>query len=383
MLHTIKLSRLCAGMVAALSATMAHAEWVFNLQTPQTEIARQIYDLHTQMLVVCVVIFVAVFGVMFYSVFKHRKSVGHKAANFHESAAVEVAWTVIPFLILFVMAIPATRTILAQKDTRGADMTIKVTGYQWKWGYDYVDDGIGFFSNLATPRDQIENRADKGKYYLLEVDHPLVVPVGKKIHIIGTAADVIHSWWVPEFGVKQDVIPGMIRHTWFKAEKPGMYRGVCAELCGKEHGFMPIVVEVKSEADYAIWLAAEKKREGVGDDGKSAVVQDDPKKVWDMAGLKARGHDVFMTNCSGCHGPEGKGNPGVAPALDGSKIVNTDKAAHIKLVLTGRKGLIGQMPSWNQLSDTEIAAVITYERNSWGNHTGEVVQPSDVKAARQ
>jgi len=362
-----------AGLALAAAvpgAAFAAREW--NLQTPVTPIARQMYDLHTFIFWICVVIFVAVFGVMFYSIFKHRRSVGHEAHPFHENTTVEIIWTVIPFLILLFMAFPATKTILAMKDTTAPDMTIKVTGYQWKWNYDYLQEGFGFYSNLATPLAQIENRAPKGEHYLLEVDNPLVVPVDTKVRLLITASDVLHAWWVPAFGVKQDAIPGFVRDTWFKAETIGVYRGQCAELCGKEHGFMPIVVEVKSKEDYAKWAGEQKK--------KVAVAADDPNKVWDVKDLVAAGEKVFAANCAACHQASGKGVAGAFPALDGSKIVNGPKAAQVALVLNGKPGTA--MTPWKQLSDVDLAAVITYTRNSWGNKTGEALQPSDIKAAR-
>src|SRR6266496_3250846 len=371
-----RLLRAMAAMALALPGpAFAAREW--NLQTPVTPVARQMYDLHAFIFWVCVVIFVAVFGVMFYSIFRHRKSVGHEAHQFHENTTVEVVWTVIPFLILLFVAFPATKTVLAMKDTSAPRLTVKVTGYQWKWSYDYLQDGVSFYSNLATPIAQIENQAPKGEHYLLEVDNPLVVPVDTKVRLLITAGDVLHSWWVPAFGVKQDAIPGFVRDTWFKAETPGTYRGQCAELCGKEHGFMPIVVEVKTRDDYAQWMDGQKK--------KMAAAGDDPNKVWDMKDLVARGEKVYAANCAACHQPTGKGAPPAFPALDGSKVVNGPMAVQIKTVLNGveRDGKPTAMVSWKQLSDTDIASVITYTRNSWANKTGEAVQPSEIKAARQ
>jgi len=344
-----------------------------DLHPPASKMAADIITLHNGMLIVCLVIFIAVFGVMFYSIFKHRKSVGHKAVQFHENTTVEIIWTVIPFLILLGMAWPATKTILAMRDTSASDMTIKVTGYQWKWGYDYLQDGFGFYSNLSTPLAQIENREKKGDNYLLEVDQPMVVPIGAKVRILVTAGDVLHSWSVPAFGVKQDAIPGFVRDTWFKAEKLGTYRGQCSELCGKEHAFMPVVVEVKSKDDYATWVAAQK--------AKVAAAADDPAKVWTEADLAAKGATVYAANCAACHQANGKGVPGAFPALDGSKIVNGPPKDQIHIVLAGKPGTA--MPSWKQLSDTDIAAVITYTRNSWGNHSGEAIQPAQVVAARK
>ena len=362
-----------AVLPALILPSLAHAALEWNLQQPITPIAQQMFDLHSYIFWVCAVIFVLVFGVMFYSIFKHRKSVGHKAAQFHENTTVEVVWTVIPFLILLFMAWPATKTILAMKDTSAPELTVKVTGYQWKWGYDYLQEGFGFYSNLSTPLAQIENREPKGPNYLLEVDRPMVVPVDTRVRVIITANDVIHAWWVPAFGVKQDAIPGFVRDTWFKAEKVGIYRGQCSELCGKEHGFMPVVVEVKSKADYAVWLAAQKQ--------KVAAAADDPGKVWSEAELAAKGEKIYAANCVACHQANGKGVAGAFPALDGSKIVNGPPDAQIALLLNGKAGTA--MPAWKQLSDSDIAAVITYTRNSWGNHSGVAIQPAQIVAARK
>jgi len=365
-------TRLAMAAAAALPP-VAQAAREVNFQPPVTPIASQIQDLHVFIMWVCVVIFVLVFGVMFYSIFKHRKSVGHQAAQFHENTTVEVIWTVIPFLILLFMAFPATRTVLAMRDTSAPDMTVKVTGYQWKWSYDYLQEGFGFYSNLKTPLAQIENREAKGENYLLEVDNPLVVPVDTKVRLLITANDVLHAWWVPAFGVKQDAIPGFVRDAWFKAEKVGTYRGQCAELCGKEHGFMPVVVEVKSKEDYATWLAAQKQ--------KLAAAADDPNKAWDAKELAARGEKVFAANCAACHQANGKGVPNAFPALDGSKVVNGPKGDQLALVLNGKPNTA--MNSFKQLSDTDIAAVITYTRNAWGNTAADALQPAEVKAARK
>ena len=352
-----------------------------NLQAPVTKIAEDIYSLHNLMLGICLTIFVIVFGVMFYSIIVHRKSAGHKAATFHESTAVEIAWTVVPFIIVILMALPATKTVVAMKDTSSPDLTIKVTGMQWKWGYDYLKgegEGISFLSTLATPRTQIgapgvqptEARTDN---YLLEVDNPVVVPVNKKVRLITTANDVIHSWTIPAFGVKQDAIPGYVRDTWFKAEKTGVYRGQCVELCGKEHAFMPIVVNVVTEEEYKNWVAAKKK--------EMAAKADDPAKVWTLDELKQRGEKVYAANCVACHQATGKGIPGAFPALDASAVVTGPKAAQISILLNGKNA----MPAWKStLSDTEIAAVITYTRNSWSNKAAEnLVQPAEVLAARK
>ncbi len=356
-------------------ARTAQADWALNLQAPHSSIARQIFDLHTLLLIVCAVIFVLVFGVMFYAVFRHRKAAGHEAKHFHENTTVEVVWTVIPFLILIAMALPATRTILSMKNAAGEDMTVKVTGYQWKWNYDYLGEGVSFMSVLATPAGQMHQAEAKGGHYLLEVDRPLVVPTGQKVRLILTANDVIHSWWVPALGVKQDAIPGFVRDSWFRVDQPGIYRGQCTELCGKDHGFMPIVVDARAPADYAAWLAGQKKLAAAG--------RDDPNKTWALAEIVARGEKVYLANCVACHQSTGQGIPGNFPALAGSKIATGDKAAHIDIVLNGSKKNPAMAAWGKQLSDTDIAAVISYERNAWGNNTGQIVQPRDIAAARQ
>ncbi|WP_420472975.1 cytochrome c oxidase subunit II [Noviherbaspirillum sp. ST9] len=343
---------------------------------PVTKIAEEVYSLHNLMLIICLVIFVAVFGVMFYSIFKHRKSVGHKPATFHESTAVEIAWTVVPFLIVIGMALPATKTVVAMKDTSNADLTIKVTGMQWKWGYDYLKgegEGISFLSALSTPRESVVNPAKiENDNYLIEVDNPVVVPVNKKVRLVLTANDVIHAWMIPAFAVKQDAIPGFVRDTWFRAEKTGVYRGQCAELCGKEHAFMPIVVNVVTDEEYKKWVEGKKK--------EMAAKADDPNKTWTVDELKQRGAQIYAANCVACHQATGKGVPGAFPALDGSQVVNGPRAEQVKVLINGRKG----MPSFKQLSDTEIAAVITYTRNNWSNKAQEnIVQPAEVLAARK
>jgi cytochrome c oxidase subunit 2 len=347
-----------------------------NFHEPVTPIAAQIYDLHTMMLVICLAIFVVVFAVMFYSIIKHRKSRGHQAATFHESTAVEIAWTVIPFLIVIAMALPATKTVVAMKDTSNSDITIKITGMQWKWGYDYLKGegtGIAFLSNLATPPEQIMNLSvQKNDKYLLEVDNEMVVPVNKKIRLITTSNDVIHSWTIPSFGVKQDAIPGFVRDTWFKAEKIGTYHGQCVELCGKDHAFMPIVVRVVSAEDYTKWVDDQLKLQ--------AAKADDPNRVWTLDEAIQRGQGVYAANCAVCHQANGKG-VGTFPALDGSAVITGAKDANIDIILNGRAA----MPAWKSvLSDTDIATVITYTRNSWSNKSQEnLVQPSEVVAARK
>lgn len=349
-----------------------------DLHAPVTKIGVQQVWLHNFMLIVCLVIFVAVFGVMFYSILKHRKSVGHKAANFHESVSVEIAWTVVPLLIVIAMGAMATRTVVAMKDTSNADLTIKATGYQWKWGYDYLKgegEGIGFVATLDVAHREMSNSGKPPQIdnYLLKVDNPLVVPVDKKIRIVTTANDVIHAWMVPSLGVKQDAIPGFVRDTWFRAEKVGDYYGQCAELCGKEHAYMPIHVKVVSAADYAAWVDGKKKA--------MAAAADDPAKVWKLEDLVARGEKVYSANCAACHKADGKG-AGPIKALDGAAVVqDADKSKQIAVLLNGQNN--GTMPAWKQLSDTELAAVITYTKNSWGNKTGQLVQPAEVVASRK
>ena len=352
-----------------------------NLHPPVTRIAADQAWLHWFMLIVCTVIFVALFGVMFYSIWKHRKSVGHKAATFHESVTIEIIWTVVPFVIVILMALPATKVIVAMKDTTNADLTIKATGMQWKWGYDYIKgegEGIGFLSALDREQRAMSDAGgpkagEEVDDYLLKVDHPMVVPVDKKVRIITTAADVIHSFMVPSFGIKQDAIPGFVRDTWFRAEKIGDYYGQCVELCGKEHAYMPIHVKVVSAQDYSKWVDDEMK--------KIAAKADDPSRVWTLDDISKRGEKVYAANCAACHQPNGKGAGPIKP-LDGAAVVrDADKAKQIAVLLHGQNN--GAMPSWKQLSDTDIAAVITFTKNNWSNKTGQLVQPADVKSARQ
>ena len=357
-----------------------------DLQPPVTKIAQDQMWLHNFMLIICLVIFVAVFGVMFYSIFKHRKSKGAVPATFHESVGVEIAWTIIPFIIVIFMALPATKVVVAMKDTTNADLTVKVTGMQWKWGYDYLNGegaGISFLSNLKTPRSQVgapgfAPTEARGDNYLMDVDNEVVVPVNKKIRMVTTANDVIHSWSIPAFGVKQDAIPGFVRDTWFKADHTGTYRGYCSELCGKEHAFMPIVVKVVTDAEYKTWVDGKKK--------EMAALADDPNKTWTIDELKTKGEKVYTANCVVCHQATGKGVPNAFAPLDGSAVVNGPKADQIHVLLNGQKSgkYPAEMPAWKQLSDTDIAAVITYTRNSWSNKAAEnIVQPAEVVAARK
>jgi cytochrome c oxidase subunit 2 len=348
-----------------------------NLDPGVTRIAHELSWLNWFMMITCTVIFVLVFGVMFYSIWKHRKSVGHKPANFHESVTVELVWTVIPFIIVIMMALPATKVLVASKDTSNADVTIKATGYQWKWGYDYLSgdaQGVSFLATLDPTHREISNSGARGpdvpNDYLLKVDNPMVVPVNRKIRIITTANDVVHSWSVPQFGVKQDAIPGFVRDTWFRAEKVGDYYGQCYELCGKEHAYMPIHVKVVSQEDFVKWAGEQKK--------VMAAKADDPSKVWTLPDLVARGEKVYTANCAACHQANGKGAGPILP-LDGSPIVlDADKTKQLHVVLNGRNA----MPAWKQLSDTDIAAVVTYTKNHWSNKTGQLVQPAEVRAQR-
>ena len=349
-----------------------------NLHPAATKIAEEQAWLHWFMLIICTVIFVVVFGVMFYSIWKHRKSVGHKPATFHESVKVEIAWTIVPFVIVILMALPATKAVVASKDTSNADLTIKATGYQWKWGYDYIKgegEGIGFVSTLDNEQREMSNNGAKGvdiDNYLLKVDNPLVVPVDKKVRIITTANDVIHAFAVPSFGIKQDAIPGFVRDTWFRAERTGDFYGQCQELCGKEHAYMPIHVKVVSATDYAAWVADQQK--------KMAAKLDDPSKVWALDDIAKRGEKVYAANCAACHQPNGKGAGPIKP-LDGAAVVlDADNTKQIKVLLNGQNN--GAMPAWKQLSDTDLAAVISYTKNNWSNKTGQLVQPAEVKAAR-
>ncbi|HEY8706924.1 MAG TPA: cytochrome c oxidase subunit II [Burkholderiaceae bacterium] len=348
-----------------------------NLDPPVTEIAADQQWLHYFLLVICTVIFLGVFGVMFYSIFYHRKSRGAKAANFHESTTVEIVWTIVPFVIVILMALPATKVVVAMKDTSAADLTIKATGIQWKWGYDYLKgegEGIGFLSTLdLSQREMSDAGKPSGDDYLLKVDNPLVVPVDKKIRIITTANDVIHAFFVPSLGIQETALPGFVRDTWFRADKIGTYYGQCSQLCGKEHSYMPIQVKVVSQADYTKWVEGKKK--------EMAALADDPTKTWTIDELKTRGEQVYAANCVACHQANGKGGGPIKP-LDGAAVVlDTDHAKQIHVLLNGQNN--GAMPSWKQLSDTDLAAVITYTKNNWSNKTGQIVQPSEVVAARK
>jgi cytochrome c oxidase subunit 2 len=366
-------SRLVVGTSLLLVSGIAAADYALNFQQPVSSIGHEVFELHNLITIIVFVIMVLVAGVMFWSIAFHRKSTGRKAATFHDNTKLEVLWTVIPFIILVGMAIPSTSTLLHMDDTSNSDMTLKITGYQWKWEYEYPAEGIKFMSTLATPRDQINNKADKGDHYLLEVDNNVVLPVGKKIRLLVTANDVLHAWWVPALATKKDAIPGFINELWVKIDEPGIYRGQCAELCGKDHGFMPIVVEAVSESDYKKWANRQK--------GQMVAAAAAAGKSWSKADLMAKGESVYNQNCAACHGATGAGIPGVFPAMAGSKIANGPVKGHVDIVLHGKTGT-AMAAFGKQLSDVDIAAVVTFERNSFGNKQGDMVQPSQVKALR-
>ncbi|MCH9770665.1 MAG: cytochrome c oxidase subunit II [Gammaproteobacteria bacterium] len=354
----------------------------FNMTEGVTPISRDIYDLHMTIFWICVAIGVVVFGVMIYSLIHHRKSKGYQAAQFHGSVKLEIVWVVIPFLILVAMAIPATIVLMRMDDDSHADINIKITGYQWKWKYEYLDQGISFFSNLSTPQSQIKNKTKKGKWYLLEVDKPLVLPIHKKIRFLVTSNDVIHSWWVPALGIKRDAIPGYIYQAWARIDRPGIYRGQCAELCGAHHAFMPIVVVAKTQEGFDKWVA---KQTHVHLNQPAT-----PSKPMTKDKLMTAGKKVYGTYCSVCHKADGSGQPPVFPALKAGKITVGPVAGHIDIVLNGKQGTAMQAFG-NQLSDTDLAAVITYERNNWGNanqkkygdNAGGIVQPAEIAKARK
>ena len=360
-----------------LISMQSFAEYQLDLRPGVTSFSQGAYGIHTLVLWICVVIGIIVFGAMIYSIIMHRKSRGHDAASFDDNLTVEIIWTIVPFIILGFMAVPATKVLLAMEDVSNSDMSIKVTGYQWKWHYDYnVGENaqdINFFSNLSTPIEEIQNKATKNKNYLLEVDKRIVIPVNKKVRLLFTANDVIHAWWIPAFGVKKDAIPGYINESWVKTDKIGTYRGQCAELCGTNHGFMPIVVDVVSEDDYVAWVAGQQQL--------AAAAEASSKKTWTMAELMEHGKTVYATSCLACHQGGGEGILPMFPALKGSAIATGDIAKHIDIVVNGVAGTAMQAFG-PQLNDADIAALVTYERNAWGNDTGDVVQPADIKAVR-
>ncbi|TYK66701.1 cytochrome c oxidase subunit II [Colwellia echini] len=368
-------------MLVSLFTNISWADSQLNLTQGVTAISRDVYDLHMYVLYICTVIGVIVFGIMFWSIIFHRKSKGAKPADFHESTKVEVLWTAIPVVILIAMAIPATQTLIAMEDNNNSDVTIQITGSQWKWHYKYFDEDIEYYSVLSTPRDQYQNQLEttavKSANYLLEVDKPLVIPANRKVRFLITSDDVIHAWWVPAFAVKQDANPGFINEAWTNVDEPGIYRGQCAELCGKDHGFMPIVVEVKSPEDYAIWLSEQQLRIAQAAEAEKASLNTSMSEDE----LMQLGETTYTAYCSACHQPTGQGLPPAFPALKGSPVTTAGEIkAHVNIVFNGKAGT-GMQGYGKQLSLNEIAAVVTYERNAWGNNTGDLVQASDVQSA--
>ena len=364
--------------ILVLSAFSSSSSAVnLDLRAGATEMSQRIQTLHHMSLWVCVVVGVIVFGAMFYTIFAHRRSRHPQPAHFHESPRLEIVWTLIPTLILVGMAIPAATTLRDIEDNSDADLTVLITASQWKWHYKYVEADIGFYSHLATPQAQIDNLEPKGENYLLEVDKPLVLPTNKKVRFLTTSKDVIHSWWVPDFAVKQDAVPGFINEAWTRVLKPGVYRGQCAELCGKNHGFMPVVVEVRPEAEFDRWIAAQRQANALASGAAVAA----RNKEWTLAELLPLGEGTFLKHCATCHQPNGTGQVGKYPALAGSAIATGKTADHLNRVMNGKAGT--EMQAWApQLSDLELAAVISYERNAWGNNTADIVQPKTVYAAR-
>ena len=369
-----RLSAAFAGLLSILFTSAANAEYELNMTQGVTPISQELFDLHMLVLWICVAIGVLVFGAMAWSIIFHRKSRGAVAANFHESTFVEILWTIGPLLVLIGVAVPATGTLLRLEDAKtNADINLEVIGIQWKWQYNYIDEDVQFISSLAqSSRDVIKDPTGK-ENYLLEVDEHVVLPINKKIRFLFHSSDVIHAWWVPELAVKQDVIPGFINDSWAIINEPGIYRGQCAELCGKDHGFMPIVVEAVTQSEYEQWLAGKR--------AEAAEAAAQASQEWSMQDLLAQGETVYKANCAACHGATGAGIPGAFPALTGSPIATGDAAGHVNIVLNGSAGTA--MAAYkSQLNDVDIAAVITYERNSLGNSVGDMVQPSAIKNAR-
>lgn len=360
-------------LCVSLLSPSAQADMPLNMTQGVTEISGKVYHLHMIILYICCAIGLVVFGVMIYAMINHRKSKGAVASQFHESTKVEIAWTLIPFLILILMAIPATQTLIAMEDPSDADLTVKITGSQWKWHYSYFGEDIDFFSILATPRSQIEGQEAKGEHYLLEVDKPLVLPINRKVRFLMTSDDVIHSWWVPAFAVKKDANPGFINEAWTRVDKPGIYRGQCAELCGKDHGFMPIVVQVLAEDEFDAWMAKQKQAAATAAEEAQAALSETMSHDEAMA----LGEQIYMARCAACHQPNGAGLQGVFPGLKGSAIAIGPIAAHLDIVIHGKTGTAMQAFG-KQITAKELAAVVTYERNAWGNNTGDTVQATDV-----
>ena len=372
-----KISAWFASLGALLVATNAYADFELNMPRGVTPISHDVYDLHMTILYICAAIGVVVFGAMFYAILRHRKSRGVKPATFHENTWIEIIWAVIPMIILIAMAIPATKVLIDMSDADNSAVTIKITGYQWKWKYEYLNEGLSFYSNLSTAQAEIDNTAPKDKWYLLEVDNPVVVPTHTKVRFLITSSDVIHSWWVPALAVKKDAVPGYIHEVWAKIEEPGVYRGQCAELCGANHGFMPIVVVAKTPEDYAKWL----KEQTANYKNNKPVRTADPEKPLTKSQLMAEGEEEYGKFCAMCHKPDGTGMPPAFPALKNSPIATGPIKDHINIVLKGKPGTAMQAFA-DQLNDEQIAAIVTYERNAWGNNTGDLVQAADVQAAR-
>jgi cytochrome c oxidase subunit 2 len=364
-----------AFLLSALSTGIFAQGW--DMRPGVTEMSQKIQSLHHISLWMCIIVGLVVFGAMFYTIFAHSRSKNPIPATWHHSTKVEIIWTIIPTLILVGLAIPATKTLLEIEDNSDSDLTILVTGSQWKWHYQYLEAGIGFYSNMSTPLEQINNMEPKGEHYLLEVDNHLVIPVNKKVRFLTSSDDVIHSWWVPDFAVKQDALPGFINESWTNVPTPGTYRGQCTELCGMNHAFMPIVVDVLPEDEFEMWL--EDQRIALESMGEAAIAA--RSRDWSMEELFPIGEDVYLSNCATCHQPDGLGQGIKYPAMAGSDVVNGPVEDHISTVLVGVAGT--EMQAWGpQLSDLDIAAVITYERNAFGNETGDVVQPLTIFNSR-
>ncbi|KDN29323.1 cytochrome B559 subunit alpha [Vibrio fortis] len=374
----LRYALLISSVMSLLVAPLVQATSEYNMTQGVTEISGKVYELHMLIFYICCAIAFVVFGVMFYSILRHRKSKGAVAAHFHESTKVEIIWTIIPIIILIAMAIPATKTLIAMEDTSQSEITVKITGSQWKWHYSYFGEDVEYFSLLATSDKEIEGIEAKGAHYLLEVDKPLVLPINRKVRFLMTSDDVIHSWWVPAFAVKKDTIPGFINEAWTKIDEPGVYRGQCAELCGRAHGFMPIVVQAMEEEDFDVWLADQKALAIA--EAQAAKEALDASLSLDE--LNSIGEQVYASRCAVCHQANGEGIPGAFPAIKGSPVALGNVSEHIDVIVYGRSGTAMQAFD-NQLTEKEIAAVITYQRNAWGNDTGDVIQASDINAYKQ
>ena len=373
-----KLDILCksafsALLISSLYPSRVLSDWdALNMTEGVTQVSRDVFELHMLIFYICVAIGAVVFSVMFYSLFRYTKKRNPNPSTFHESTKLELAWTVVPFLILIAMAVPASKTLTEIYDDEEGEINIQVVGYQWKWEYKYLEDDINFFSNLSTDQDEIYNLVPKGENYLLEVDEPLIIPVDTRVRFLITANDVIHSWWVPDFAIKQDAIPGFINTAWTRAEETGIYRGNCTELCGKNHGFMPVVVKVVEKDEYSDWVLAKKK--------EAIKLAELTEKEWSLTELTERGEGVYQKNCVACHQMNGEGLPPIFPALAGSDIVMFDKDRNVEILMEGVQGAAMQSFA-NQLSEVDMAAVITYTRQAWGNAEngdGEYVVPSDI-----